>query len=504
MRKLLPVVFLLSLLGPRPAIPWPASAATCEFVLGFKTLYDAIPAIAGECLENQRYDPVSGDALQQTTSGLFYWRKADNHTAFTDGYRTWLSGPYGVEQRFNTERLLWEVVEQARNAEYRLPLVDPRDRREKETAVRLVNGEYTSSSESPPERIRVGLLAGQVAVGDLDGDGVADAAVPLWLNTGGSGTFIYLIALLDRNPLLVQAGRALLGDRVKVNAIGIADDGTTTVDMIAHGQGDPMCCPTRLVVRTFQAADLLTIVGPAEIDTSRISLDTQGLSAAWQADVVRARPYDRSQPPGPRGLPKHLRIILGNSEAYRVGEPVMYIVPLAAYQQLWEDQGDRGVTNMLGKIGPLVSLLPSPPPASGLPALPYEQIGGVNDLSVQLGRASVTEKSASRNGFRYVGRFAQDANPVSRENLRYIYLGFTNDGQYLVAFFYPVTTAALPAIQEVPAEEFDRVVRDHRAYMQEKADMLNKLPSSAWQPDLAKLDALVGSLEIKGPSTSLP
>ncbi|MBI2887899.1 MAG: hypothetical protein HYY02_11905, partial [Chloroflexi bacterium] len=72
------------------------------------------------------------------------------------------------------------------------------------------------------------------------------------------------------------------------------------------------------------------------------------------------------------------------------------------------------------------------------------------------------------------------------------------------AFFYPVTTAALPGIQEVPAEEFDRVVRDHRAYMQEKATMLNKLSSSDWQPDLAKLDALVGSLEIKGPSTSLP
>ena len=39
-----------------------------------------------------------------------FWsgRKADNWTAFTDGYRTWINGPNGLEQRLNTERFEWE------------------------------------------------------------------------------------------------------------------------------------------------------------------------------------------------------------------------------------------------------------------------------------------------------------------------------------------------------------------------------------------------------------
>jgi hypothetical protein len=40
--------------------------------------------------------------------GLLVWRKADNWTAFTDGYRTWINGPAGIQQRLNTQRFSWE------------------------------------------------------------------------------------------------------------------------------------------------------------------------------------------------------------------------------------------------------------------------------------------------------------------------------------------------------------------------------------------------------------
>src|SRR5439155_10452091 len=39
---------------------------------------------------------------------LLVWRKADNFTAFTDGYRTWVQGPFGLQKRLNTERFAWE------------------------------------------------------------------------------------------------------------------------------------------------------------------------------------------------------------------------------------------------------------------------------------------------------------------------------------------------------------------------------------------------------------
>lgn len=504
MRFLVSVVFLFSLLASGLRISSPTLAAECSFVLGFKTLHDLVPDVAGDCVVDQRYNPQNGDSLQETTRGLLVWRKADNFTAFTDGYRTWVNGPFGVEQRLNTERFQWEAIQQLRNAEYVLPLVDPLDGREKETRIRLVDGEYTLSSDSPPQRVRAGLLSEFVATGDLNDDAIPDAVAPLFLNTGGSGTFIYMTAMVDRGGALVQAGREFLGDRIKLNRIAVAGDGTTTVDMVVHGPNDPMCCPTQRTVKKFQAADLVATVGPATIEAGHVSIDTQGLFSSWRASVVRASPYDVRQPPGPKGLPKHIEVSFGEVDPRHrdAFDPVMYIIPVTSYQQLWDEQGKRAVANVLDRIDLLVRGLPSPPPTSGLPALPYEEIGGVNDLAVQVGRANVTEKSASRNGFRYVGRFVQDPNPVSKERLRYIYAGFTNDGQYLVAFFYPVTTAVLPAIQDVPAVEFDRVATDHKAYMLEKAEMLNKLSSSDWQPDLAKLDALVGSLEIKGMPSS--
>lgn len=77
-------------------------------MLGFKTLRDLVGhETVGECLENEHYNAI-GDSVQRTTGGLLVWRKQDNWTAFTDGYRTWINGPNGLQQRLNTERFAWE------------------------------------------------------------------------------------------------------------------------------------------------------------------------------------------------------------------------------------------------------------------------------------------------------------------------------------------------------------------------------------------------------------
>src|SRR5438270_11089641 len=90
----------------------PASAQTpapCQFVLGFKTLHDLAPADVGDCLDNQA-SAANGDALQHTTKGLMAWRKADNWTAFTNGYETWINGPAGLARPLNTERFTWDAA----------------------------------------------------------------------------------------------------------------------------------------------------------------------------------------------------------------------------------------------------------------------------------------------------------------------------------------------------------------------------------------------------------
>ena len=84
------------------------AANNCDYTLGFKALHDLIPSVVGDCLVNEHHNADNGDGLQETTGGLLVWRKADNWTAFTDGYRTWINGPNGLQERLNTERFPWE------------------------------------------------------------------------------------------------------------------------------------------------------------------------------------------------------------------------------------------------------------------------------------------------------------------------------------------------------------------------------------------------------------
>jgi hypothetical protein len=83
-------------------------AVPCRFVLGFQMLHDAIPAVVGDCADDEQH-AANGDGLQHTTHGLLVWRKADNFTAFTDGYRSWVNGPNGIQERLNTQRFAWEA-----------------------------------------------------------------------------------------------------------------------------------------------------------------------------------------------------------------------------------------------------------------------------------------------------------------------------------------------------------------------------------------------------------
>ncbi len=92
-----------------------AAAAQCEFVLGFAAIKTLITLSEGEnrvgaCLENESFDPSTGEATQRTDGGLLTWRKVDNWTAFSDGQRTWVNGPYGLQSRPDGDLLSWERI----------------------------------------------------------------------------------------------------------------------------------------------------------------------------------------------------------------------------------------------------------------------------------------------------------------------------------------------------------------------------------------------------------
>ncbi|MBX9569572.1 MAG: hypothetical protein K2X77_11785 [Candidatus Obscuribacterales bacterium] len=70
----------------------------------------------------------------------------------------------------------------------------------------------------------------KAAVGDLDRDGTKDGAVVLGFNGGGSGYFVRLLAMLNRNGQMRQTAIRELGDRVEVTAVNIKN-GVVTISM---------------------------------------------------------------------------------------------------------------------------------------------------------------------------------------------------------------------------------------------------------------------------------
>jgi hypothetical protein len=86
----------------------PTQAQGCHYQFGFLAIYQQIPEIVGSCTTNEAYNAL-GNSEQLTANGLLQWRKADNFTAFTDGYRSWVNGPCGLEMRLNSQRFTWEA-----------------------------------------------------------------------------------------------------------------------------------------------------------------------------------------------------------------------------------------------------------------------------------------------------------------------------------------------------------------------------------------------------------
>lgn len=106
--------------------------------------------------------------------------------------------------------------------------------------VTLVNGSYSEGSGANAFSVQ---MLGIYALGDLNGDGNADAAIILVENGGGSGEFESVIAVINQGGVPHQESQASLGDRVQIKSVNISS-GVIHLDMLVQGLSDPMCCPS--------------------------------------------------------------------------------------------------------------------------------------------------------------------------------------------------------------------------------------------------------------------
>ncbi len=121
------------------------------------------------------------------------------------------------------------TLDMLRNGTYHSPYFD--------RTVTLVNGSYSQGT------FNVQML-NVYAFGDFNGDGIADAAIILVENDGGSGSFESLIAVTNQGGAPHQTSQAQLGDRVVINSVDISS-AVIHLDMVVPGPSDPLCCPSQ-------------------------------------------------------------------------------------------------------------------------------------------------------------------------------------------------------------------------------------------------------------------
>lgn len=137
----------------------------------------------------------------------------------------------------------------------------------------LVNGQFAATTGAGATQ-KVTVTLESAAIGDLNGDGTADAAVVLATSTGGSGVFRSLHVVVNSGGKPSEAAFTFLGDRVQVKTLAIHADtaGALVVDLMTHGPKDPACCPTMEVVQTYKLqGNTLVLLSVVQKPTIRLS-----------------------------------------------------------------------------------------------------------------------------------------------------------------------------------------------------------------------------------------
>lgn len=117
-------------------------------------------------------------------------------------------------------------------------------------SVILVDG-HSSIEAAPGSASKITTeYFGNEARGDLNGDGVEDAAFLLTQETGGSGVFYYAVAALGNGQGYRGTNGILLGDRISPDTTEIKN-GQVIVNYAERGESEPMTSPAHIGVSKY-------------------------------------------------------------------------------------------------------------------------------------------------------------------------------------------------------------------------------------------------------------
>jgi hypothetical protein len=153
-------------------------------------------------------------------------------------------------------------VEQLRNATLTYTGSDQVSR-----TIQLKDGKYETGPDSAqPGYVRINL-GKKIAFGDLNGDGLADAAMTVIENYGGTGEFVSVAAVLNQNGQPDVVATMLIEDRAMLNDLSI-QAAEIFVDATVHGPNDPECCASQPSKRFYRLIDHALVLSRLSTTTS--------------------------------------------------------------------------------------------------------------------------------------------------------------------------------------------------------------------------------------------
>ncbi len=348
--------------------------------------------------------------------------------------------------------------------------------------VQLVDGKYEDTANT----IVVVLVDQPRAYGTLDGQEVA--AVLIGENGGGSGIFTSLAIVAEQDGAPVNIATTLLGDRVNIFSMEIADDQVTLV-ALTQGPNDPMCCPTQIVRQSYTLDGATLTAGEGTVIGSVPQVSVENAPGGYTQTIVPPTGYQADAPGGPIGAPAHVLLSFGADDptvAQENGEFTIAVYPVDAYVQLFQENGDLTIASAIAELQALLASRPDEP-APPLPILPPPV--GQNDLAAQVRYID----GDSFAGVRFLGRTVLDVSPVLSGQVRYYFQGLTNDNQYLVVASSNLATTALPS----------EAAADAAVDLAGATTTIDESSDDQWTPSPSVLDSIVESVVIAAGASSL-
>jgi hypothetical protein len=233
----------------------------------------------------------------------------------------------------------------------------------------------------------------------------------------------------------------------------------------------PSATPATLVTQTPAQPS-----GEAPAD---ITLDYSAVAQNVTIETVPAQPANGARPAGP----EYRRLTLqGYPVANHLHKPQIFIYPAGDLASANENAGKM--------VTELQALLQTQQAGDQLPFLPLFNAAQVMHAQVQY----LDFKSGK--GVRFLTQFDQAPLPINNYELIYTFQGLSSDGKYYIAAVLPVTNPELPANFEVN-EQQAKALNDFPNYLSGEVTLLNQQPADSYTPDLSKLDALIGSIEVR-------